>query len=572
MEKLNDKKSEVIQRRSSAESVKSGKGTTGILPPPYQLYAANTEESEISDTSQIPTTQLISSGAAENPDDSNSSSNNGSGLPSNLQAGLESMSGFNMDDVSVHRNSNKPAQLQAHAYAQGSDIHLGPGQEEHLPHEAWHVVQQKQGRVKPTMQMKGKINVNDNTGLEKEADVMGAKAAQNNTKLNKPKENTESNAGPSAPLQKQKVIQRKIRWDLDGAKARNSYTPIRNPAITSSIYINQYEKVDALPDDIVIKETTDKNQGEGDYSNLGKGLNSQILLHPLEGDADAGNQHFNDNLATLTHEFQHALDDLDENRLDAFNLKEKSETRWNIIHTEWRAWAMQAAQNYELTNGENIDEAKINDHQKKMLKTYINPETRFDENNHFFRKTKKYINDTVLKGKDDLIDSQIVDWMNTIGAIWWTESISIFNEKSNILPIPDGVIVIESKEDFDTKGAALKSGGNRIERVRKEGDYRVYKLDGKEYKLSAAAIAEGHCDEVTGSWAPNVEIQDELIQIDNTTEMDIKGSELKTGRRNIEKVRREDGYKIYSLNGQEYRIKNSLLDLGYFDEATGDWA
>ena len=45
-----------------------------------------------------------------------------------------------MDDVNVHYNSNKPAQLQAHAYAQGTDIHLGPGQEKHLPHEAWHVV------------------------------------------------------------------------------------------------------------------------------------------------------------------------------------------------------------------------------------------------------------------------------------------------------------------------------------------------------------------------------------------------------------------------------------------------
>ena len=83
-----------------------------------------------------------------------------------------------MDDVKVHRNSDKPAQLQAHAYAQGTDIHLGPGQEKHLPHEAWHVVQQKQGRVKSTMQMKGKVNVNDDAGLEKEADVMGAKSIQ----------------------------------------------------------------------------------------------------------------------------------------------------------------------------------------------------------------------------------------------------------------------------------------------------------------------------------------------------------------------------------------------------------
>jgi hypothetical protein len=103
---------------------------------------------------------------------------NKTGLPDNLKSGVENLSGHSMDDVKVHYNSPKPAQLQAHAYAQGTDIHVASGQEKHLPHEAWHVVQQKQGRVKPTMQMKGKVNVNDNSGLEREADVMGAKAVQ----------------------------------------------------------------------------------------------------------------------------------------------------------------------------------------------------------------------------------------------------------------------------------------------------------------------------------------------------------------------------------------------------------
>lgn len=106
---------------------------------------------------------------------------NNTGLPDNLKSGIEHLSGYSMDDVKVHYNSDKPAQLQAHAYAQGTDIHLGAGQEKHLPHEAWHVVQQKQGRVKPTMQMKGKVNVNDDKGLEREADVMGAKAVTVNS-------------------------------------------------------------------------------------------------------------------------------------------------------------------------------------------------------------------------------------------------------------------------------------------------------------------------------------------------------------------------------------------------------
>lgn len=103
---------------------------------------------------------------------------NQTGLPDNLKTGAENLSGYSLDDVKVHYNSSKPAQLQAHAYAQGTDIHLAPGQEAHLPHEAWHVVQQKQGRVKPTRQLKSKVNINDDAGLEKEADVMGAKALQ----------------------------------------------------------------------------------------------------------------------------------------------------------------------------------------------------------------------------------------------------------------------------------------------------------------------------------------------------------------------------------------------------------
>ncbi len=101
---------------------------------------------------------------------------NNSGLPDNLKSGVENISGYSLDDVKVHYNSDKPAQLNAHAYAQGTDIHLASGQERHLPHEAWHVVQQKQGRVKPTVQMKGDIAVNDKAELETEADVMGRQA------------------------------------------------------------------------------------------------------------------------------------------------------------------------------------------------------------------------------------------------------------------------------------------------------------------------------------------------------------------------------------------------------------
>ncbi|MEK7323412.1 MAG: DUF4157 domain-containing protein [Pseudomonadota bacterium] len=102
---------------------------------------------------------------------------NDTGLPDALKSGMEALAAVAMDDVQVHYNSAKPAQLRALAYTQGTDIHVGPGQERHVAHEAWHVVQQKLGRVKPTMRAQG-MPINDDARLEREADVMGAQALQ----------------------------------------------------------------------------------------------------------------------------------------------------------------------------------------------------------------------------------------------------------------------------------------------------------------------------------------------------------------------------------------------------------
>ena len=100
---------------------------------------------------------------------------NETGMSDNLKAGIEDLSGFAMDDVRVHYNSPEPATVQALAYTQGTDIYVAPGQEQHLPHEAWHVAQQMAGRVEPTTEVSG-LPVNDCIELEHEADVMGARA------------------------------------------------------------------------------------------------------------------------------------------------------------------------------------------------------------------------------------------------------------------------------------------------------------------------------------------------------------------------------------------------------------
>lgn len=123
--------------------------------------------------------QLVSKEDEEEPKQSKSiaqRAENKTGMSDNLKSGIEQLSGLDMSDVRVQYNSAKPASVQAHAYTQGTNIHIAPGQERHLPHEAWHVAQQKQGRVQPTTSVNG-MAVNDSPALEKEADAMGARAS-----------------------------------------------------------------------------------------------------------------------------------------------------------------------------------------------------------------------------------------------------------------------------------------------------------------------------------------------------------------------------------------------------------
>jgi hypothetical protein len=156
---------------------------------------------------------------------------NQTGLPDNLKSGIETLSGFSMDNTRVHYNSSKPAQLNAFAYAQGTDIHVAPGQEKHLPHEAWHVVQQAQGKVKPTMQMKSGVAVNDDASLETEADVMGNSAATTSATLGQLKSNGNVITAPGAKVAQlagtkpnQPTIDGRYRVKLSSEREAFTYT------------------------------------------------------------------------------------------------------------------------------------------------------------------------------------------------------------------------------------------------------------------------------------------------------------------------------------------------------------
>jgi len=156
-EELKQAKFETIQKVEEEEEVKQGK---------FEAVQMVEEEDELKQA-KFETVQKKDEAPA---------TNNNTGMPNNLKSGIENLSGMDMGDVRVNYNSEKPKEMGAHAYAQGNDIQIGPGQEKHLGHEAWHVVQQRQGRVQATKQMKGGVAVNDDPGLEHEADVMGEKA------------------------------------------------------------------------------------------------------------------------------------------------------------------------------------------------------------------------------------------------------------------------------------------------------------------------------------------------------------------------------------------------------------
>lgn len=149
----------------------TGQEGIALAPPAYGIDLADRGAN-----GSAPVQRLRVDEEPSQPQRDTASPSGAGALPDRLKAGLESLSGLSMDHVKVHYQSPQPARLQALAFAQGTDIHVAPGQERHLPHEAWHVVQQAQGRVRPTVPMHGGVAISDDRGLEREADAMGARA------------------------------------------------------------------------------------------------------------------------------------------------------------------------------------------------------------------------------------------------------------------------------------------------------------------------------------------------------------------------------------------------------------
>lgn len=110
---------------------------------------------------------------------------NRTGISTPVLRSMERGLGRDLSAIRVHPESGEATRLGAQAFTRGNDIHVAPGRfaphtesgRALIGHELAHVVQQANGRVRPTTKVAG-VPVNDDPGLEREADAVGARLAR----------------------------------------------------------------------------------------------------------------------------------------------------------------------------------------------------------------------------------------------------------------------------------------------------------------------------------------------------------------------------------------------------------
>jgi hypothetical protein len=116
--------------------------------------------------------------------DSSAGAADAAAMPGSLRAAMEGALGADFSDVRIRTASARASELNAAAFTQGIEIHMAPGHwAPHTPsgrqllgHELGHVLQQRAGRVRTTAYL-ASTPLNDDPGLEREADAIGARAS-----------------------------------------------------------------------------------------------------------------------------------------------------------------------------------------------------------------------------------------------------------------------------------------------------------------------------------------------------------------------------------------------------------
>lgn len=97
---------------------------------------------------------------------------NNTGMPDWIKNNFEAVTSLSAENVRVRYNSPKPAQLEAKAFTNDSEIHVAPGAESSLFHELGHLPRRRSQPIPVTGYVAG-VPVNDNPDFEREADRVG---------------------------------------------------------------------------------------------------------------------------------------------------------------------------------------------------------------------------------------------------------------------------------------------------------------------------------------------------------------------------------------------------------------
>ena len=183
---------------------------------------------------------------------------------------MEDAFDFSFAQVRVHEGSQAQA-MGAIAYTEGTNLHFAPGEyqpgsergQELIGHELAHVVQQSEARVGTTKQFKG-VELNDDPGLEAEADAWGARAARG--------ELVGRSSGVRSP-------------DVGGAVQRKVIQRVAQPSHYGRFVDNDY-RVDNAAQTVVLHLTFEPN-AEVDATKIGltQSTRTEIAGSPVVVDA-----------------------------------------------------------------------------------------------------------------------------------------------------------------------------------------------------------------------------------------------------------------------------------------------
>lgn len=177
-------------------------------------------------------------------------------LPGDLQSKMENAFSTDFSKVNIHKASQKALNLNALAFTQGENIHFAPGQfnpgsetgRNLIGHEFTHVMQQRNGTVKPTSVLGKGLNLNDDRGLENEADNLGKKAVlgESITKYRSPSLGIRN--AQRYPVQaKTNVIQRNIKNSKELGYGKMELDFTKNDATAKGAVANETGTVKFTP-------------------------------------------------------------------------------------------------------------------------------------------------------------------------------------------------------------------------------------------------------------------------------------------------------------------------------------